>query len=404
MHLSSKKITFVRILSLCILAVLLFLNYGLARNAIDSLFLSKLSSTKLPIAWLLTGIAAAIIMAIYNKYNIRHSLLKLFSISSYLCGLTLAVLLIGLYLEIPYMPYGLYVWKEVHIVLLVEIFWSFSDIVFSIKTAKWLYGLLMLMGSIGAIIGSLIIGPLATTIGTIASLWCLLPIFFLCYLTSLIAEYLAGDKVPNENKKKHSCFGDSLILVRNSKYLLPLLCIVLLTQMSMTLIDYEYNTFMQNTYTNLDIRTGMMGKIHAILDCLSILFQLSCGLIFRIFGVGGAIIGIPLIVGVLSSLFLAIPNITFIISVRIGAKSLDYSIFKAAKEILYIPLTRDEKTQGKALIDIMIYRTGKALSSLILIGMLAIEFGTYAMPLAFLFQIIWLFLAFIIAKRQKELH
>lgn len=398
----NNKIIIIRIFSLCILAILLFINYGVARNAIDSLFLEKLSSEKLPIAWLLTGLTAIIVMSIYNRYNIKNSLLNLFSISSSICGLILTILLIFLYLEIPGIPYCLYIWKEVHIVLLVEIFWSFSDIVFSIKIAKWLYGVFMFMGSLGSIIGNIIVSFISVNIGTIASLWMLVPIFIICYIVSFLASFYAGDKVPINNKMINSHISQNLILIQNSKYLFPLLCIVLLAQMSITFIDYEYNTLMQLMYPNLDIRTSMMGKIHAILDSFSIFFQLSCGIILRLLGVGRTIISIPFIVGILSLIFLIIPNLILIITVRIGAKCLDYSIFKAVKEILYIPLTHAEKTQGKALIDIMIYRIGKALSSIMLLGMFSIGLTKYTMSLAFLFQFMWLILALNVAKRYKQ--
>ena len=49
------------------------------------------------------------------------------------------------------------------------------------------------------------------------------------------------------------------------------------------------------------------------------------------------------------------------------AKSLDYSLFRAAKEALYLPLTHRERTQGKAVIDMMIYRVAKGAASLLLI-------------------------------------
>ncbi len=50
----------------------------------------------------------------------------------------------------------------------------------------------------------------------------------------------------------------------------------------------------------------------------------------------------------------------------------------------------------------MIYRTGKALSSIMLLGMFSIGLTKYTMSLAFLFQFMWLILALNVAKRYKQ--
>ena len=53
--------------------------------------------------------------------------------------------------------------------------------------------------------------------------------------------------------------------------------------------------------------------------------------------------------------------------VKVASKSLDYSIFRAAKELLYLPLSQAEKTQGKALIDMLTYRVAKGGASVLLL-------------------------------------
>ena len=48
-------------------------------------------------------------------------------------------------------------------------------------------------------------------------------------------------------------------------------------------------------------------------------------------------------------------------------------MFRAAKEILYIPLSRAEKTQGKAFVDMMSYRMAKGATSLMLLALVAAQ-------------------------------
>ena len=61
-----------------------------------------------------------------------------------------------------------------------------------------------------------------------------------------------------------------------------------------------------------------------------------------------------------------------------ASKFLTYSIFKSAKELVYLPLSYNEQTQGKAIIDIMVYRQAKLLASVLLIALSAQQVSTQA--------------------------
>ena len=49
-------------------------------------------------------------------------------------------------------------------------------------------------------------------------------------------------------------------------------------------------------------------------------------------------------------------------------KTFDYSIFNIIKEMLYVPLKKEEKFKAKAVIDIFAYRSAKAFASFFVIG------------------------------------
>jgi len=90
------------------------------------------------------------------------------------------------------------------------------------------------------------------------------------------------------------------------------------------------------------------------------------------------------------------------IAAKVGSKCFDYSIFRVAKEILYIPLSRDEKTKGKALIDILTFRIAKGFSSLLLLFFAFFALSQYLMEFIFSLQITWLVLTFIIIRRYRQ--
>ena len=76
---------------------------------------------------------------------------------------------------------------------------------------------------------------------------------------------------------------------------------------------------------------------------------------------------IPIVLILLCSIPIFTPAFLMIAMGKSASKFMTYSIFKSAKELIYLPLSYEEQTQGKAVIDIMVYRQAKLLTSVILI-------------------------------------
>ncbi len=399
-----KTILLTRIICLCLLAFFLIGSYALSRPAIDSLFLQHHSTNELPNVWLLAAVCAAFVITIYNRYNTRYPLLKIFGVCALLSGLILGICLVGYRLQIPGVVYGLYLWKEIYIVLLVEIFWSFADVTFNIKTARWTYGILLGMGSAGGFIGNILVGQLAKSVGTANGLWWVIPILFICWFISAVFMAITPDPSSIKNShKKIPKWMDSIEIVQKSAYLFPLLLLVCVVQICLSLIDYKFNIALLANYPDIDMRTDIMGKTYAGIDLISVSLQLLSGPILRIFGVANTLLSIPLMLAFVACAFLLIPRFAMMLAIKITSKCFDYSLFRASKEILYIPLKHDEKIQGKALIDILIYRTAKGFSSLILIALVYAGATSLAMHLTLCLLVVWAILTYIIVKRYRTL-
>lgn len=395
---------FKNIIRLSLLGFLIIASYSMARSAITSLFQTAYTSKGLPIVWLTTPVAVVIVLGIYNHYSARRPLLRLMSIAGAISCVLLAALLFGLQNDVYGMPFLMYIWMDVYIVVLVEIYWSFSDVIFTIQAARRGYGLLLALSTCGGIVGNKAIGPLAQAIGTVNALWCVVPFII---IISLMAMYLAnkiGDHVPEKSKKKKANWTDSLTVVKNSKYLVPMMCLVALVQVVITLIDYQFNSSVEAAFpTDPDMRTAIFGNVHFWIDSIAIILQILTGPILKITGVAGTLALIPVCIGLALATFLKFPSLAMMEIVKITSKAFDYSIFRAAKEILYIPLTHEEKTQGKGVIDMLVYRTSKGLSSLILLGMTAIGMLGYTLHLTIGLEVIWIFLTYILIKRYRSI-
>jgi len=126
---------------------------------------------------------------------------------------------------------------------------------------------------------------------------------------------------------------------------------------------------------------------------------MGTGLILKLIGVRWALLAVPATLGAGLAAYALAPGFGTIAFAKVASKALDYSIFRAAKEILYIPLSYEEKTQGKALADVLAYRVAKGATSFLLMGLAALALGDWALAPAFGFLAIWVVLTVALTRR-----
>ena len=85
-------------------------------------------------------------------------------------------------------------------------------------------------------------------------------------------------------------------------------------------------------------------------------------------------------------------------------KAFDYSIFRAAKEVLYIPLGFDARYRAKEVIDVFCYRTGKGGSSLLIVlaQKAGLAMNNYYLAIGFAVTALWLVLVFPLTSKKNE--
>jgi len=193
----------------------------------------------------------------------------------------------------------------------------------------------------------------------------------------------------------------SLALLAKSPDLALILAMVLLTQMSITLLDYAYNDVLAATYSDTEL-TQAFSWVYAATDATALALQLATAPVLRLAGVPATLLALPLLLGSAITTAALVPRALVFALAKIAAKSLDYSLFRAAKEILYIPLSYAEKTRGKALIDMLVYRVSKVGASLVLGGFVLAGLGGAAVWIALGLVALWLLASWLIARRYRE--
>ena len=385
------------------LAYVMLFGYSIARPAAESLFLERYGSAALPKVWVAVAVTAVIVVAIYNRAAARYSLVHVLLGTIAASATSLVVLLLAAR-SFPIASFALYVWKDVHIVVLLEILWSFANVVFETRTARWTYGLFCAAGTLGSFSGNMAVGKLAAAFGTAQSLWLLLIVFTLLALLGTALGKAALDprpKTPTAQGLGRIGVREGVSLLRGSRYLGVLLLLVGTVQLVVNLIDFQYSGLLEQTYVDTDARTAVIGQVYGVIDVSSLLLQFATGAILRYVGFRKTMLAIPVLLGGCVIAGIIAPTFTIVAVTKIASKTLDYSLFRAAKELLYIPLSYAEKTRGKALVDMLTYRVSKAGASLLVAGLLragaALSYGTVVLIGA------WGALAYVVAGRYRRL-
>jgi len=389
-------------MGLSLLAFLLMASYSLARPATESLFLEAHGSESLPFVWILVAAGVAAVVIFYNRFATRVELVRLFAAATLLSAALVVLLQLLRFLHVPGIYYALYLWKDIYIVVLVEIYYTFANAVFPIKTARWVYGLFGFLGSLGGVTGNLLVGVMARAWGTAVALWAVPLILLLVLLFSL---YFArfGLRQPARDKENEVInFRQALGVVRRSSYLTLVLILIALVQIVVTLVDYSFNSLIKLHFPLMDQRTALIGQVYAVISGATLLLHALTGPILRLSGIPLTLLAIPLLLACGVGSFLLWPGLMLIMALKVASKSFDYTLFRSAKEILYIPLSYQEKTAGKAVVDMMTYRVAKGGASLLLLLLLALHLAWLATGWTFAFVLLWGALTVVVVRRFRQ--
>ena len=86
------------------------------------------------------GAGSLAVVTLYNRFSATTDLVTIFGAVSAISASILALILLGMSDDTPALTWVLYVWKDLYIVVLIEIFWSFANCTVPQDRAKWWYG------------------------------------------------------------------------------------------------------------------------------------------------------------------------------------------------------------------------------------------------------------------------
>ncbi|MFB0565361.1 MAG: NTP/NDP exchange transporter [Candidatus Aminicenantaceae bacterium] len=260
--------------------------------------------------------------------------------------------------------------------IMVVLFWAFlNDIVHS-EEAKRLYGIIGLGGVLGGWFGSGVVAAFVKKAGKppllLACIGGALLIMVIAFFVGRIAKKeetavpAAEESQPKtEMPKKSGAAIEGAKLVFASRYLLAIVAIVGIYEIVSSIMDFQWTTSVINSVTKENL-SAYFGSVYFVTNSVAVFVQLFLtSLVMRKFGVGIALLFLPIAALCSSTAFLIFPILMVGNALSVSDNGLNYSINQSSKEALYVPTTPEVKYRAKAFIDMFVMRFSKAIAVVI---------------------------------------
>jgi AAA family ATP:ADP antiporter len=359
------------------LAGFLFLNFFLIimalyqlKPASRSLFIETLGSKQLPYIWIATAVAMGAFITYYHRLVERHSRIKV--VLGTCLTICLLLIIFRLLLEYPgpIASACLYVFVDILGVVLVEQFWSLTNSIYTTHEGKSWYGLVGTGGLVGGVAGGWVSAmlikhtPLQTPDLLLTAAGIIGTIFALTWLMGRVGIYCEVEHVVRPHQKASSGWR----ILGHSRYLLLIAAILLLAQLASPLVEYQFLNTVESAYSDREARTAFLSLFFSVLGILSIGVNLGITpLVHRYLGAIAGLLVQPLMIFIFSWCFFLQSTLFFSSAAKISDRALSYSINRASKELLYVPVDSVLIYQAKAWIDMFGYRLFKVAGSVVIL-------------------------------------
>jgi len=347
-------------------------SHYLAKSVRNATFVQRVGAEDLDVIYILSAVLVTVVMAVYSRFVDRvgqRSLLQgSFAVLAsvlvlfwwLLRGGSGGVLTSGAF----------YLFVKLYGLLLVSQFWLVANLLFSTRQAKRLFGPI----GAGLILGAIFGGALANgAVGRVGSENLLLLSAGALALCGA-AVHALGDRIEEGGEASGRLMadltGDALDVLRESPHLRGIALILGLTIVVSTFVDWQLNTAVQMYVEGEDAMTAFWGTFFALQNTGAIIVQvLLTGFVLRRFGIGTALLALPVGLLIATVGVIAVPSLLAAALLKGTEGGLRFSLDQSTRELLFLPVPNEVKYKAKPLIDLAVFRGGTGVAGLILLGL-----------------------------------
>ena len=380
--------------------------YEFIRSASTVLFKTAYGADKLPLVMAAMPVVVFFGVWLYSRLLSLLGPRRTMLVTSLGSGLSILACYLVLLTGAKWITPVLFLLKEFYIVLLIEQYWSYINSSVAPASAKKVNGPVTGIAGLGGAVGGTLVGASAGQYGAesmvlFAAIACL-P----AALMSNLGYQLFGEPEQPLEAQKSDSMGWHLF--RQNPTLAYLLAIVMASQLVSAVLDYKFQSLLSVQFSgDPDAETAFQGWFFGTLNTSVLVFQfVITPLALTFVGLRWIHILMPLVHLTAITAALVEPSIFSVGLAFFLFKAFDYSIFRAAKELLYVPLSFDERYRAKEVIDVFGYRTGKGASSVVIVALqnAGVLMTNYYLLVAFAATTLWLALIFPLTSRARAVR
>jgi len=395
-------------------SILLFINFFLiilayyqVKSASRSLLIEYWGADNFPWVWMASALVLGSFIGVYHQLVERYSRLGVVLGS---CLLFMA-LLAGFRTALGWNPtaasISFYIFVDIFSVILVEQFWSLANTVTGAAVGRKSYWFIGTGGLLGGVLGGVTAAALLkfTAMQTPDLLLSCAAILAITFLLNLMMGRMGLYQEVASSGPPLVAAGGWRTLASN-RYLILIACALLCSQLAQPVVEYQFMQAIAARYPEIDARTQYISTFFSILGLVSIAINLLLTpVIHRFLGVMWGMVTQPLVLAVSSLAFLAQPVLPVAAAMKISDRGLSYSINRASKEQLYIPVDPVHTYQAKAWIDMLGYRLFKVLGSALILALAHwLPLGSNAVQLSWLTLLICAAWSITLVLLAREYH
>ena len=274
--------------------------------------------------------------------------------------------------RLPYVGVAFFIWVGIFNMSLVAQFWSFANDIYSKEAGSRLFPIIAIGMTAGAPLGSLVAGrlfksgiPPQAILHIAAAL-----------LVPSVAFYLwlnRRDRTPSARQEAMT-FRGGFGLVLGNKYLRLIALLVVLLNVVNTTGEYLVARMLTIHVGQLALADPAFNKQAFIgsfsgdyqfwVNVVALLLQaFFTSRLLKYRGLGGALLALPLIALGGYAIVAAGAGFSALRWIKTAENATDYSVMNTARQLLWLPTSREEKYKAKQAIDTFFVRAGDVLSA-----------------------------------------
>lgn len=348
---------------------LIVMAYYFVKPASRAIFVEYLGERNLPYVWIGTALILMCFIGYYHRIVARYNRPRVIVVTCLVVGGMLVLCHYLLQLHNAAAAVGFYLFVDLFSVVLVEQFWSLANTLYRTEEAKRWYGFVGTGGLLGGVAGGALAAGLLDR-QVLESEDLLLLAAMVMGMSALLTFHLERQGLFHEARaegKGDIGWAAGVALLRN-RYFQLIAATLLCAQICEPVVEYQFLGIVKAAYHNLHERTAYLSWFSSVLGGLSIAVNLIVTPIVH--RLGGGIAGLlaqPVLVLLGTLGFWWQPSLGSGAALKICDRGASYSINRASKELLYIPIDPVQTYQVKAWLDMFGYRFFKIAGSVLIL-------------------------------------